>query len=148
MNARGLVNRILLAERLTSLYDRFKKPLSLGARGELEAERFLLRKGWLIISRGFTTESGEIDLIAVDGKTLVFIEVKTRSSVDKGLPIDAVDDEKIRRICQVAEQFYYRHQLEGTSVRFDVISILWEEESGPQVKHYQNAFDGPVELRH
>lgn len=146
MNARGWINRMLLTKRLTWIYDRFQKPQSLGARGELEAERFLLRKGWIILVRGFSTESGEIDLIAVDGKTLVFVEVKTRSNLNKGLPIEAVDQEKMNHIFQVAEQFYYRHQLEGTAVRFDVVSILWPGESDPEITHYQDAFDAPVQF--
>ena len=143
MNTRGLIYRILLTRKLTWVYDRFYKPKSLGERGELEAERFLLRKGWQIIARGYSTESGEVDLIAVDGKTLVFVEVKTRSSETQGLPVDAVDQEKMRRIAEVAEQFYYRHQLEGTSIRFDVISILWPENSAPRIRHYEQAFDAP-----
>lgn len=143
MNTRGLFHRILLTRKLTWIYDLINKPKTLGQRGELEAERFLLRKGWQIIARGYSTESGEVDLIAVDGKTLVFVEVKTRSSDTKGLPADAVDESKMRRISKVAEEFYYRHQLDGTSMRFDVISILWPENSTPQIRHYEQAFDAP-----
>ena len=140
--ARGFFNRVVLAERLTWFYDQFHPKLSLGDRGEIQAERFLLRSGWIIIARSYSTDLGEIDLIAVNGESLVFVEVKTRSSLERGLPEDAIDSDKIRRISQMAQQ-YLHHQ---TSIRFDVISILWAEDESPQLKHYKNAFQAPSSI--
>ncbi len=68
-----LFHRISLSQPLVTFYDRFSPPDSLGKRGELAAERFLLRSGMVIIERGFQDKFGEIDLIAVDDETIVFV---------------------------------------------------------------------------
>ena len=88
---RRLVRRVTLSQPLVDFYDRFSRSDSLGKRGEREAERFLLRQGMIIVARRYQDKFGEIDLIAVDGETIVFVEVKTRSSDHAGLPAEAVD---------------------------------------------------------
>ena len=80
----------------------------LGERGELEAARWLRRQGFRILVRGYRTPRGEIDLIARDGDTIVFIEVKTRR---QGEPAEAVTDEKQRRLSLAAIQFLKQHRL-------------------------------------
>src|SRR5690348_5551878 len=76
------------------------KPL--GRRGEDAAARYLKRLGYVIVARAHRDNIGEIDLIAVDGRTIVFIEVKTRTTHDAGHPADAVDDAKQRRLTRLA----------------------------------------------
>src|SRR5262245_34497000 len=73
------------------LSQRWSDRRSLGARGERLAERYLRRQGMRILHRGYRIMGGEVDLVAVDGRTVVFVEVKTRQSHDAGHPADAVD---------------------------------------------------------
>ncbi|MEZ6116917.1 MAG: YraN family protein [Pirellulaceae bacterium] len=72
-----------------------RKPLTLGAKGEAAATKFLRKKGYILIGTNVRTSMGEIDLVAVDGRTVVFVEVKTRESDgDVGHPAEAVDQRK------------------------------------------------------
>ena len=138
--------RVSLSKPMTRLYDRvdsiFSGPPKLGARGEKAAERHLLRQGWIVVERGFTGRAGEIDLIAIEHKTIVFVEVKTRSSYRKGHPAEAVDNTKQRRLTQTAYGFLKKKQLFDCSFRFDVISIVWPDlTADPTIEHFQNAFE-------
>jgi putative endonuclease len=111
----------------------------LGERGERLAARHLKRKGMRILCRGFRTELGEIDLIARDGDTLVFVEVKARR---QGTPAEAVTLEKQRRLTNVSFQFLRRYQLLEIRSRFDVVAIVWpNDRTTPQVEHFPNAFE-------
>jgi putative endonuclease len=114
----------------------------LGARGERAAARFLKGLGYRIVARGVRSRMGELDLVAVDGRTVVFVEVKTRAGTDAGQPLDAVTPEKQRRVTQAALAFLkYRGLLEHRS-RFDVVSIVWPADArAPQIEHIVNAFD-------
>jgi putative endonuclease len=111
----------------------------LGARGERAAARYLKRQGMRIWLRGYRTKSGEIDLIARDGDTLVFIEVKSRR---RGVPAEAVTLEKQRRITSAALVFLHRYRLLEARSRFDVIAIVWpDDRRPPEIEHYRNAFE-------
>ena len=77
-------------------------PKPLGRRGEDAAARYLKRLGYTIVARGHRDNIGEVDLIAVDGRTVVFIEVKTRTTHDAGHPADAVDEAKQQRLTRLA----------------------------------------------
>lgn len=139
---RRFFHRVTLARPFTRIYDRFSIKKTLGDRGEREAERFLLRRGMVIIDRGFTDRYGEIDLIAVEGKTVVFVEVKTRTSDFRGLPAEAVDERKQRSITKIAQGYLKFNNLMECRVRFDVVSIIWPEpNSTPHVVHYESAFE-------
>src|SRR5689334_24903034 len=94
-------------ERLARLW--IHKPL--GRRGEDTAARYLKRLGYTIVARAHRDNIGEIDLIAVDGRTIVFVEVKTRTTHDAGHPADAVDDLKQRRLTRLALSYMKRHDL-------------------------------------
>jgi putative endonuclease len=84
---------------------------------------------------------GEIDLIAVDKQTVVFVEVKTRSSDYAGDPTEAVDENKQRHMTTAALAFLRRHRLLEHRARFDVIALIWSDESRmPQIQHFENAF--------
>lgn len=114
----------------------------LGARGEKAAAQFLKRKGYKIVARGERSRLGELDLVAVDGRTVVFVEVKTRTDTDAGQPLDAVTPEKQRRLTQAALAFLkYRGLLDERS-RFDVVSVVWPADSRePRIEHIVNAFE-------
>ena len=91
----------------------------LGDRGEREAARFLRRRGLRVLIRGYRTDQGEVDLIARDGDTLVFVEVKSRR---QGEPAEAVTPEKQRRLTLAALHFLRRHDLLEQPCRFDVVA--------------------------
>ena len=111
----------------------------LGDRGEQVAARHLRALGWRILARGARVRCGEIDLIAVDGRTLVFVEVKTRRH---GRPSEAITLEKQRRLTVAAHRFARRHGLLDNPGRFDVVAVTWpEDDQPPQVEHIRNAFD-------
>jgi putative endonuclease len=111
----------------------------LGDRGERAAARFLKRKGLRIVVRGYRTRFGEIDLIARDGDTLVFIEVKARR---QGVPAEAVTLEKQRRITLAALAFLRKHDLLDVRSRFDIVAIVWPDDRGkPLIEHIPNAFE-------
>ena len=90
-----------LAESIRQLLASWRTPKSLGARGEAAAARLLKRKGYTIVARSDRSRLGEIDLVAVDKRTVVFVEVKTRPSHDTGHPADAVDEDKQRRLTRL-----------------------------------------------
>lgn len=115
---------------------------TLGQRGEAVAARFLRRRGYKILARGDRSGSGELDLVALDGKTIVFIEVKTRRSQGAGHPAEAVDARKQRRLTRLAVSFLKRHQLLSYPARFDVVAVTWPKGRWfPNVEHLVNAFD-------
>ncbi len=131
-----------LAAPITRLLDRNRLDMPLGPRGELAAERYLLRQGYWIIDRGVGEKTGEIDLIVSDGRSIIFVEVKTRSSDAAGDPTEAVDSEKQHHISQTARLYAVKHRLEETPMRFDVVSIIWPNlNESPQIDHYRNAFE-------
>jgi putative endonuclease len=111
----------------------------LGDRGERAAARFLRRRGLRVLLRGYRTRLGEIDLIARDGETLVFVEVKARR---QGVPAEAVTPEKQRRITLASLHFLRKYNLLDIRSRFDVVAIVWPDERGqPQIEHFPNAFE-------
>ena len=117
-------------------------PKSLGQRGEDAAAKFLRKLGYIIVGRGHRDRIGEIDLVAVDGRTVVFVEVKTRTSQDAGHPAEAVDDDKQRQLTRLALAYMKRHDLLECSARFDVVAITWPDaKSNPKIEHFQNAFE-------
>lgn len=119
----------------------------LGKRGEALAASFLKRKGYRIIDRNWEGRRGEIDLVARDGQTIVFVEVKTRSTKSFGSPKDAVTTRKINHIHAVAKEYLKKKRKEGKSVRFDVVAVsikgntLFDRMRSPQIEHIENAFE-------
>jgi len=111
----------------------------LGERGERLAVAFLKKKGYKIVEQNFKTRIGEIDIIALDGVTLVFVEVKARGSISYGQPFEAVTAFKRRKIKNVA-LLYLKRLSEVPSCRFDVISINYGNLS-PEVELIQDAFE-------
>ncbi len=103
--------------------------LLLGRKGERTAARYLLRQGFDILARRYQARSGEIDLIAFENDTLVFIEVKTRSSPLFGKPREFVDWKKQQAVRRAAEEFIAEHDLGQYAYRFDVVSVIGESVS-------------------
>lgn len=117
-------------------------PLVLGERGERAAEKYLKRCGFRIIDRRVRGGLGELDLVAVDGRTIVFVEVKTRRSHRKGRPAEAVDARKQRQLTRLALAWLKRHDLLEHRARFDVLAVTWpKDQSQPTIAHYRNAFE-------
>ncbi len=109
-----------------------------GRKGEDIACKYLKTIGYEIMERNFSTEVGEIDIIAAGGGFLVFIEVKTRINDEHGYGADAVNYHKRRKINQVASQYIKKFGLFHYPVRFDVVEVYTEEN---RVNHIENAFD-------
>ena len=83
-----------------------------------------------------------MDIVAVDGRTIVFVEVKTRASHDAGHPAEAVDDVKQQKLTRLALAYLKRHDLLEYPARFDVLAVTWPKDAKkPQIEHYQNAFE-------
>jgi putative endonuclease len=123
-------------------FQSFLAPLPLGRRGEDAAARHLKKLGYIIVARGHRDNIGEIDLVAVDGRTVVFVEVKTRTSHDAGHPADAVDQTKQQRLTRLALSYLKRHDLLECAARFDVVAVTWPANNGrPIIEHFQNAFE-------
>jgi putative endonuclease len=115
---------------------------SLGQRGEAAAARFLRRRGYQILARGDRLGPGELDLVMLDRKTIVFVEVKTRQSHDGGHPAEAVNDDKQRRLTRAAVTFLKRYRLFECPARFDVVAVTWPDgRRQPTIEHLPNAFD-------
>lgn len=112
-----------------------------GHRGERLAANFLKRKGYRILARNCRSRWGEIDLVALDGDCLVFVEVKTRASDDKGRPHDAVTLTKQRQITRAATAWLQRYRLHQHRCRFDVVAIVWRTGEEPLIEHIPSAFE-------
>jgi putative endonuclease len=116
-------------------------PCSLGQRGEVEAARYLRRLGYKIVARGSRSPLGELDLVAVDGQTVVFVEVKTRESSSGGHPAEAVNADKQQRLTRLGLSFLKHHGLLDYPARFDVVAITWPADARrPTIEHIANAF--------
>lgn len=124
------------------LVDRFRRRVSLAERGERAAARFLRRSGYHILARHQRDCFGEIDVIATDGRAVVFVEVKTRRSGQYDHPAEAVDRSKQRRITRTATAYMKRHRLGNTAVRFDIVAVTWPGTARrPHIEHFPGAFD-------
>lgn len=95
-----------------------------GTAGENVAEEYLKNLGYKILERNFTAPHGEIDIVAKEGKYIVFVEVKRRKTSRFGLPPEAVTVQKQRVIAQCAAYWLAKNKLYGAPVRFDVVGIL------------------------
>jgi putative endonuclease len=113
---------------------------SLGRRGENIAARFLRNQGYKIIQRNFNSGAGELDIVAKQGNTLVFVEVKTRTD-DDPTPETQVNDFKQHQLTKAGRIYLSRYGLPQPPARFDVVAIVWPPEQEPRIRHTLNAFD-------
>jgi len=114
--------------------------ITLGRSGEDVAARHLQRNRYTILDRSFRMLRGEIDIVARDGATVVFIEVKTRRGLGYGPPAASVTAAKRRQIRRIAQCYLNRKGLGGAFCRFDVVSILIEDDDFVRLEHVKNAF--------
>jgi len=110
----------------------------IGKRGEDEAAGFLQGKGYEILERNYRFRRNEVDIIAMRDNTLVFVEVKMRSTNLFGYPESFVSDEQFQRILQVADEYQHQNNWEG-NIRFDIVSIE-KKRSGLEITHFEDAF--------
>ena len=113
---------------------------TLGARGESAAQQYLRQRGYRILLTNYRCRFGEVDLIARDGETLVFVEVKTRAQSQYGSPFEAVDARKQRTIQQVAAHYVQTRQVAACAIRFDVVGVHWRDGRG-HCELIQHAFE-------
>lgn len=112
----------------------------IGQRGEDAAARFLKNKGYRILDRNWKCPAGEADIVAMDCEVLVFIEVKTRTGIEAGMPEEAVTPEKRARYERIAAYYLRDFRSVEMPIRFDVIGILVVAEDRAILKHHINAF--------
>jgi len=113
--------------------------MKLGEKGEGLAIEFLRKQGYKIVRRNYRTKIGEIDIIAIDKDTLVFIEVKARESMEYGHPFEAVNSNKRRKIANVAH-LYLKKLKDVPPCRFDVVSV-YRVQGDPQIELIKDAFE-------
>ena len=114
--------------------------IALGKIGEDLACSELERRGYEVLERRYRRRGGELDIVARDGATVVFVEVKTREGRDFGEAVEAVTPRKRWRMTHLALDYLARHRLTECACRFDVVSVHMENEL-PVVQLFQNAFD-------
>ncbi|MBI2987477.1 MAG: YraN family protein [Deltaproteobacteria bacterium] len=112
----------------------------LGKEGERIAETFLRKKGYRLVERNYRCPVGELDLVLLDRRVLVFVEVKTRTDDRFGGPLEAVHPRKQHKMVKAALFFLSQHRLHHREARFDVVGISWKDRE-PLVEHVQNAFE-------
>lgn len=113
--------------------------IELGRKGEDAAARYLESKGFRIIGRNVRTRFGEIDLIAHDAGTVVFVEVKTRASENSGAPLEAIPGRKAARLRKLAEAWAADHDVsDSVDLRIDCIGVVWSD-AGISIEHVEDA---------
>ena len=118
-----------------------KARITLGKKGENLATDYLKQQGLSIVEQNYRQKTGEIDIIARDGNCLVFVEVKTRNSVQYGMPYEAVTARKQMQISKTALDYLTRNKLADQAARFDVISIIMKKDGKAEIEHLPNCFD-------
>lgn len=115
------------------------KHLELGRLGEQLAKTYLEGLGYEILDENWTYGKAEVDIIAYQNKTIIFVEVKARSGNWFGEPEDFVDNRKQKLLADAANEYIYLMEHAG-EVRFDIVSILFDKQQNHQLKHIADAF--------
>ena len=111
--------------------------MDLGKTGENRAVEYLDKKGYMILQRNYRCRAGEIDIIAAEGSTLCFIEVKTRTSLRHGMPCEAVDRRKLEHIKRAASVYMGRYRHDCDSARIEVVEVLYLKKKY-YIRHIKN----------
>jgi putative endonuclease len=111
-----------------------------GDRGEDLACELLVKKGYQLVERNYTYGKGEIDIIAKDKDTLVFVEVKSRKNLEFGPPELGITKNKQRQVRRIAEAYLHEKDIIDTDCRVDVVAILFRGKEPPKINHIVNAF--------
>ena len=113
-----------------------------GQRSERTAAKFLRALGYRILAANVSDRRGELDLLALDARTLVVVEVRSTSTADPYRAAASVDHAKQKRLTDATRRFLSRRRLLGTAVRFDVVAIAWPtDRREPTILHIPNAFE-------
>lgn len=118
-----------------------KTRINLGKKGEEMAAFYLQKKGFQILARNYRQKTGEVDIIAMEKQTLVFVEVKTRTNTRFGQPFEAVTLKKQAQLSRIALDYMSRNKLLDQAARFDVISILIPKDRTAEIEHLRNCFE-------
>ncbi|HVF06258.1 MAG TPA: YraN family protein [Frankiaceae bacterium] len=113
---------------------------AVGAYGERVAARWLEDEGYVVLDRNWRCRSGELDVVAMRGGVVVFVEVKCRRSDAFGVPALAVTPAKVARLRAAAAAWLADRGLDDASVRFDVVSVLRPPAGAAVLEHFQGAF--------
>ena len=111
-----------------------------GIKGEDAAEKYLVQQGYEILERNFHSQQGEVDIVARDGRFLVFVEVKNYSFKSYGSPLGAVRKSKKQSIVHAARTYLYKKNIKNTYCRFDVLTIYRRPNGSRAIELYKNAF--------
>lgn len=114
----------------------------LGQWGEKVAREYLITRGYTIIEQDTRKGHYELDIIAIKGNRIIFVEVKTRSAGSFD-PLEAITQQKISRICSAANSFVIHYQYPH-EVQFDIIAIVGNPETGYTIEHIPDAFTPPL----
>lgn len=113
-----------------------------GSRSERAASRFLKKLGYRVLVRNYTCPLGELDLIALDGNCIVFVEVRSTETAEPSRPAASVDEAKQRRLTRLALHFLQKKKLLNHAARFDVLAVRWPaNQVEPEIVHHRNAFE-------
>lgn len=114
---------------------------SLGRWGEKQGEKFLRRSGLKPLARNYSCKLGELDLVMVaPDRTVVFVEVRSRSDETFGPPEATVTAAKRERLTRAARHFLATHRIEDRPLRFDILTVILGPSGPPRICHYENAF--------
>jgi putative endonuclease len=114
--------------------------IELGRQGEEAAVEFLKSHGYKIVQRNYKNKLGEMDIVAKDGKTLCFIEVKTRTNLNFGYPQEAVTRQKQKKLNRVALSYLKQYNLLNFPARFDIASVMFNNQNKAEIEIIKNAF--------
>jgi putative endonuclease len=113
-----------------------------GSRSERAGARFLRRLGYRILARNYSCPLGELDLVALDGQCIVFVEVRSTGGPEIDAPAASVDDRKQRRLTHLALHYLQHKRLLHYAARFDVLAISWpSSQREPRIHHFPQAFE-------
>jgi putative endonuclease len=113
-----------------------------GSRSERAAARFLQKLGYRILARNFSCHLGELDLIALDGDCIVFVEVRSTEQDEPIRPALSINAAKQSRLTELAVYFLQKRNLLGRSARFDVLAVCWPPgRTDPEISHFVSAFE-------
>lgn len=111
---------------------------SFGKIGEDYAEKYLVQKDYYILARNYHSRFGEIDIIASDGNTIVFVEVKTRTQSAFGSPLEAITKSKLAKMVKTSQFYLSQRNLHSQPYRYDAIEIIFRKDEMPIINHLMN----------
>jgi putative endonuclease len=118
-----------------------------GKAGEDEAIIHLENDGYTILERNYHFEKAEVDIVAFDNRKIIFIEVKSRRGISFEESEQRLNSDQLKRIHKAAQAWLYERKMEGSPVRFDLMTVLFANDS-VDVNHYKDAFEDIIRPRY